>query len=331
MAKAAKEKLTAMIEVDVVQQADISFCILGRSPMIMNRFNKKAWQELLFPSEKRSRATMEQTLKHDPLAEFRGGLYRCRADDEPTAFHLPNGAFHGALAQVAVDLPGAARAQIERLTRVVDITVHLWGVPQMFMAMVRNSDINHTPDVRTRPIFPEWACKVTVRYVRSRITERTIANLLGGAGAIVGIGDWRGEKGGPYGAFSLVEENDEDFVRITKQQGYGAQMKAYTHPVAFDPDTEELYAWFCEEVKRREKDVPSAAKKGKRGVVLPEFEVIETNGSVRSENMDRRSKSLLEKRNKKAAKSGKGKVLAGILPSGKKRGRPRGNSRAAHQ
>src|SRR5262245_29604311 len=120
--KKASEK-TAMIEVDVIKQEDLNFCVLGHSPMIMNRFAQKAWQELLLPSERRSRATLEQTLKHDPLAEYRGALYRCRSEDEPTAFHIPNGAFHGALAQVAIDLPGAARTQIERLTRVVDVTV----------------------------------------------------------------------------------------------------------------------------------------------------------------------------------------------------------------
>lgn len=263
----AKIKETALLEVREIEMRTFRANLLGTSPMIMNRFSQKAWQELLFPSERRSRATMEQTLKHDPIAEFRGAIYRCRDEKAPTLVHVPNGAFHGALAAAAIDIPGAARAKIERLTKVIDVTVHLYGVPQMFMAMVRNSDMNHTPDVRTRPIFPEWACSIEVQYIKTVLTERTLMHLLGAAGKIVGIGDWRGQKGGPYGAFDIVGDDNATFKRIVKNQAKVAQRKAYEDPAAFDPDTEELFAWFQAELSKREKEAPSAKPRTRKTFV----------------------------------------------------------------
>lgn len=261
-----KKQESASIEVNEINMEEIRFNVLGTSPMIMNRFSQKAWQELLLPTARQSKATLESKLKHDPPAEFRGALYRNRSPKTPALIHVPNGAFHGAIAQAGVDMPGAAKAKLERLTSVVDVNINLFGVPYLFMAMVRNSDMNRTPDVRTRPIFPDWACTVTVRYVKQLITQQTIANLFGAAGVIVGIGDWRPQKGGSYGTWTLVSDSNAAFKSIVSKQGRKAQQAAYDNPVCFDTDSEELMAWFTAELSRRERD-DGPKKKLKRGVV----------------------------------------------------------------
>jgi hypothetical protein len=252
MKKPKKTAETVYQEVTEIHMREARFNLRGASPLIMHRFSQKAWRELLYPSPRENQAALEQTLKHDPMDEYRGAFYRNRDDETPTLFHLPNGCFHGAIAQAAIDIPGAAKAQIERLTRVVDVQINLYGTPQIFCAMVRNSGITRTPDVRTRPIFPQWACTIVVRYVGSILTEKTIAALVGAAGKIVGIGDWRGEKGGPYGSWELVDDKDERFRSISKQQNRKAQQLAFDSPAFFDTDTEELLTWFSQEVERRE-------------------------------------------------------------------------------
>lgn len=251
MAKSAK-KTTEVLDIQELVMREIRFNVLGASPMIMNRFSQKAWQELLFPSARENRAGLEQSLKHDPHAEFRGAVYRNRDPKSKSLIHIPNGAFHGALASAALDIPGAAKSKMERQTSIIDTNIELFGLPRIFCTMVRNSDMNRTPDVRTRPIFPEWACRITVRYLVSTMSERTVANMLGASGQIVGIGDWRPQKGGPYGCFKLVEDGNKNFNHIIKTQGRLAQQHALDHPVAFDTDTEELLAWFHAEVRRRE-------------------------------------------------------------------------------
>jgi hypothetical protein len=251
MAKKPTQK-TETLEIKEIEMGEFVAHLLGASPMIMNRYGQKAWRELLLPSKSQNRASLEQSLKHDPVAEFRGAVYINRDQKGQSAIHVPNGAIHGALSAVAIDIPGAKKAQMERLTRVTDVNIELFGLPQIFCAMVRNSDQNHTPDVRTRPIFPEWACKVTIRFVRPILTERTVGNLLSAAGRIVGVGDWRGQKGGPYGAFDIVGEDNSDYRRLIKTQGRLVQLKALEKPVAYDEDTQELLSWFHEEVARRE-------------------------------------------------------------------------------
>jgi hypothetical protein len=271
---AKPKKTDTVLEIQAIEMRHIVFNVCGASPMIMNRFSQKAWRELLFPSGRKSTAELEQSLKHDPIAEFRGAVYMNRDNKRPTAIHVPNGAFHGALASAALDIPGAAKAKIERLTRVVDVTIDLFGLPQVFCAMVRNSDMSRTPDVRTRPIFPRWACRVSVSYVRAVLSERTIANLFGAAGLIVGIGDWRGQKGGPFGSFRLCGDGDAEFTNIVKTEGRAAQLKALEQPIFYDDDTRELLTWFETEVARREKDVPSSANGSKKGRRAPSVPVI---------------------------------------------------------
>src|SRR5262249_16341950 len=154
------------IEVQEIHLVEAEYCVLIYN-LIMHRFPFKAWQELMLPSVRENRASLEQKLKHDPTAEYRSAFYLNRDSKRPALFHIPPGAFHGARASAAIDTAGARKAQIERLTKVVDLNIDLYGIPQIFCAMVRNSDMNRTPDVRTRPIFPVAACRITVRFLKN--------------------------------------------------------------------------------------------------------------------------------------------------------------------
>lgn len=255
-----KKKEEKAIEIQEIKVGRVKCYIVGVTPMIMHRFDKKAWEELLFPKGRANRAEREQSLKHDPIGEFRGALYLNRDPKQPAAIHIPAGSFSAAISNAALDLPGASKAQIKRLTTISSTQINLFGVPKLIMNMVRSSDQNRTPDVRTRPIFPEWACEIEIEYISSLIREGQVINLLGAAGKIGGIGDWRPQKGGSYGKFRIVQMNDPEYLRITKTQGKIKQEQAIKKPVAFDADSEDMLAWFEAEVRAREKNVPSSKK-----------------------------------------------------------------------
>lgn len=228
--------------------------VVGTSPLIMHRFAFKAWQELLYPSAKKNAAERASSLKHNPIEEYQGCFYRNRDPKQPALFHLPNGMPHQSISAAALDMPGATRASMERWLQVVGLNINLFGVPQMFMAMVRNSDMNKTPDVRTRPIFPRWACSVELEYKVDPLTDQNVLNLFAAAGIIVGFGDWRPQKGGPYGKFRLCNADDKEYREVVKTEARTAQQHAFDHPSYFDPDTGELMAWFTAEVARRRQD-----------------------------------------------------------------------------
>jgi len=254
-----KKKVDEAIEITPIQMASVKCHLIGTSPLIMHRFPKKAWEQLLFPKGRANAAEKADNLKHDPLNEFRESVYRNRDARQGAAIHLPSGAFTKAIASAALDLPGATKAQILRLVSVKSTQINLYGVPQMFMAMTRSSDIARTPDVRTRAVFPSWACEIDIGFVSTLVKQNQVVNLFAAAGVIVGLGDWRPQKGGAYGRFDIVDPSSADYQHIIRTQGRAVQLQALDNPDAYDVDTDELYSWFVQEADRREKVIPSAA------------------------------------------------------------------------
>src|SRR5580765_1634842 len=187
-------------EIIEVTRGQFDCCILGTSPLILNRMSEKAKRELLMPKGRKNAIEKATTLKHEPVAEYRASAYRLHDEDAPTLLAILSTAFKRAIGTAALDMPGAKKAQIGRLTYIEGEYVGIFGVPKLFMSIVRSADMNKTPDVRTRAIVPQWACRVGITYVEPLIRPQAVANLLAAAGLTVGVGDWRSEKGaGSYG------------------------------------------------------------------------------------------------------------------------------------
>lgn len=249
--KAKVEKETEIQILEVVK-GEMEFCILGTTPLIMNRMSQKVWFELLAPKGKKTGVEKASSLKHDPIQEFRNSPYIISDPKAPTLLCILPTAFKRAMGTAALDTPGAKKAQIGRLVYIEGEQLPIYGTPQVFMAITRSADMNHTPDVRTRAILPEWACKLRVKFTKPVLREQSIANLLAAAGFQSGVGDWRQEKGsGSYGSFKLVSADDKDFVRIVKTQGRAVQQGALDNPEAYNSETEEMLAWFSVEAAAR--------------------------------------------------------------------------------
>lgn len=249
---AAVKAVETEIKIIEVEKCKMQFCILGTSPLIMNRMSQKVWFELLAPKGKKTAADKASSLKHDPIEEFRNSPYVIDDPKADTLLGIMPSAFKRAIGTAALDMPGAKKAQILRLIFIEGEITPIYGIPKVFMAITRSADMNRTPDVRTRAIIPEWACALTVEFTKPILREQSIANLLAAAGFQSGVGDWRQEKGsGSYGAFKLVSADDKDFVRITKTMGRKEQQKAMDKPEAYNSETEEMLSWFGAEIKRR--------------------------------------------------------------------------------
>jgi hypothetical protein len=240
-------------EIDILRVTHGRFdaCVLGTTPLILNRMSRKAMRELLQPKAKKNAAEKASTAKHDPIAEFRSSAYQDRDPNAPALIQHLSSAFKGAIAGAALDLPGATKTQIGRLTWVVGERIHIFGTPKVFCAITRGADANRTPDVRTRLIVPEWACRITVAFVTPLLKDVGVANLLASAGVTQGVGDWRTGKGkGTFGGFELVNDDNPEWVR-RMAIGRKDQEVAMANPVAYDEDTEELLAWWEREMKAR--------------------------------------------------------------------------------
>ena len=60
--------------------------------------------------------------------------------------------------------------------------------------------------LRTRAIFRDWGATITVQTDNQFVAEEDVERWLDYAGAYVGIGDWRPDKSGDFGRFSIKTE-----------------------------------------------------------------------------------------------------------------------------
>jgi len=238
------------ISVIEVTQDEVTFRLISRSPLIMERVGPKAWRELLFPAGRKTAADKLSSLKHEPTQEFRQAAYRTATG--PTLLYMPATAFKDALRSAAVDLAGVTKAEIGRLTYISQDRIPIYGIPQLIMSVVRSSDMAKTPDIRTRPIIPVWATEITIQFVRPKLNNQAIGNLLAAAGMTIGVGGWRQEKGsGSYGLWRICTPQEDDLYDAIKEQGRGVQEAAMAEPVCYDDQSSEMLEWFAEEFERR--------------------------------------------------------------------------------
>jgi hypothetical protein len=268
-----------------VHEGTVTFHLLGMEALFHNCLSNKAKHELLLPSGRKNEAEKKSTLKHVPLDEFRSSVYVNMGKGPTLIQHLAS-AFRGAMRTAALDLPGVTKSEIGRMIRVRGDhqdgdRVDIYGIPFVDMRIVRQAGMNRTPDVRTRAIMPEWACKITVKFVIPQLKEQAIANLLTAAGLYIGIGDGRNEKGAlSYGLFRIVDENDADYKRIVKAGGRAAQVAAMENPVAFNDETEELLSWYKDAVKTHRSFAPLKGK-AKAETLATAGAIAVTNGKAK--------------------------------------------------
>ncbi len=251
--KASTAAESGAITITGIDVGVVTCLIKGTSPLIFNRMAEKAKRELLLPKGRKTAADKAQNLKHDPIQEFRSSVYqRDAAIGGPTRLILPSPAFKGAMSTAALETPGAKKAQVGRLVWIEGTHVDVYGVPELLMSVVRSADMNRTPDIRTRAILREWACAINVRYAQPTLNRTAIATLLAAAGIIVGVGDFRQEKGkGNYGQFTLVNQDDEGMLRIMKGGGRKEQDEALEAALPYDAESAEMLEWYTAEVARR--------------------------------------------------------------------------------
>lgn len=247
---AAKKKTEEFeaIYIEPIEREILDLCLVGLTPLVFNKQSEKARRDLLFPPNK-TKAERKTTMKHDPLAEYQNSVHRLT--EGPTLLAFPSSGFKKAMMTTALDIPGATKAGIARQVRVHSYMTPIYGIPKMYMTGVIQAGMSKAPDVRTRAIVEEWACTLQISYVRGLLNGTTLTNLVNGAGQLIGIGDYRQEKGaGDFGLFEVRGPKDKEFLRIVKA-GREEQTLAMKDPDFFDLETEELFSWFLGEKKRR--------------------------------------------------------------------------------
>ena len=87
-----------------------------------------------------------------------------------------------------------------------------------------------------------------------QLSVQAVVSLLCNAGVLIGVGDYRQQKGkGSYGAFRVLGEGEDDaeWADLVANHGRAAQEPALSEPEFANEETAELMSFYSGEVQRR--------------------------------------------------------------------------------
>jgi len=250
---AVKKAEAGTLQIDALKQGRVTLKLIGTTPFYFNAMSAKAKRSLLIGGGKKTAAEKKE-IKHNPEEEFRDSIYRMPKGETLLGFPAPG--VKGAMATAALETPGVTKSSVQRLIFLPEQKIKMWGKPFLKMDVVRSADMNKTPDIRTRAFLPRWCAEVDIAFVQPTLSTHAIVSLLQNAGVVVGIGDFRQEKGrGSYGTFSVAGDDLGDWQGYwdeVTQEGRDVQQYAMENPEFADDDTLELMNLLEEERQRRE-------------------------------------------------------------------------------
>lgn len=254
-----KKTKPTQIYIHQIPERELTCYLVGTTPLYINCMSEKARQQLLYPSGRKTTGDKATSLKHNPHEEFQDCIHRMPEGDE-TLLGFPASAPKRAMSEIAVDIPGVKKAQIGRLVKVIGDPeknlIPIWGFPNLSMEPVRNSDMNHTPDIRTRAKVKRWVSRITVTFPIELINENSIINLLVMAGRYIGLGDGRPGKGIlNFGMFKVLSISEQSKLKDILVLNRKAQEKAMEQEMPADPESARLLSWYDEQIKLRGKKV----------------------------------------------------------------------------
>lgn len=194
--------------------------LVGDTPLITHAWSEKAKRQMLQKQVKAPKAGREAK---DPHQDFIDSLYEM----EPGVYGFPAMGIKNCILSAAHKDKGIPRtgvmaalwldADMRRVRpalagAICDMPlIRIWGSsPEMREDMVKvGSGLNKTADLAYRGQFTYWAFRISGSYNSSILNAEQLAFLIRDAGPAFGLGEWRNEKKGMFGAFHLGSLEEE--------------------------------------------------------------------------------------------------------------------------
>lgn len=176
--------------------ACIAVELTGTSPLIQNNFSQKAIEEML----SKQMGITRQREKKKPSEVIENAVIR-NVNGEVA---MPPTAFKAAMltATSAIKTFDKKKTLLKTNLFVVGNSIKIrYEKATSRMDMVRLP--SGVPDVRFRPQFENWSARILVQYPDTLFDSTSIADLVERSGR-VGIGEWRPEKNGTYGTYTVT-------------------------------------------------------------------------------------------------------------------------------
>lgn len=177
--------------------------IRGISPMIQHQWAEKSLKEM---RDKHAGKKTKNREARDPEQEAQDAMYRTD-DGEPG---VPLLAIKAAIINAAHKDIGVEKTLVRKAIFI------LGGGKNRVLPMTCSDPIMRedyvrvgmgSTDLRYRPQFDEWQSSLDIEYDADLMQPNDIVNLLNRAGFGVGLCEWRPEKGGDFGRFTVVSSD----------------------------------------------------------------------------------------------------------------------------
>lgn len=182
--------------------------IVGTAALICNQFSEDAKSALREKFEG-AQINPNRSKKRNPQREFEQASYRLEED----GYGFPAGAIKDAMGDSVLVLKetmrdlGYTKVFIKRVVRIPTrlLRLELEGEPEM----VEDTIVNQMKGAVLvyRPYFWPWRAVVPIEFNKALIPYDHVLTILEYAGYHIGIGNWRPDRGGDYGTFTLDREH----------------------------------------------------------------------------------------------------------------------------
>lgn len=196
------------IEIPEIKLTRLVVTIAGETPLITHRFGERARKAI---EDKQQGAARTAKPPREPEAEFRDALYvigdRCDHDCGDHADLHIYGFPTAGIKKALVSAGGRFADETMTILRgVINVQGDLLQIrapaPRMRSDTVRIDD-GKTSSIAYRPEFWPWEMDLPLVFNANLLTDAKVLNLVQLAGFSIGIGDWRPEKNGTFGQFSI--------------------------------------------------------------------------------------------------------------------------------
>jgi hypothetical protein len=205
--------MSERIEIDQIKVTNILVPIIGTSPLIMHNWSEKQKRAML--QAQQGKRAMKDV--RDPEAEYQAAFYRIAREGQSDGYGFPVTGFKAAIVGAArfygksikmtelkqfIFMRGVlTKADPQQLVEIV-------GQPEMREDVVRLGGMNRSADLRYRPEFKQWSAVLDVTFVQSSLSQGSVLSLIDAAGLGVGVGEWRPERRGEFGCFTIDQSKD---------------------------------------------------------------------------------------------------------------------------
>lgn len=202
MAK-AEEKAEEKAEVEAVRIEHFELEVEGIRPLMEHKFSDRSKEQML---NKQKGKTKEISKRDDGVIARE--IEECihRTSDGQVGF--PAAGFKKAMVEAAPYLQGLnkklSRGAFYVMGDDADLVPMEYKKQLINESVVRLSGPGRPAQVRFRPVFTKWKCRLPIKYNARQITPQEIIALANTAGFHIGVGDFRPQCSGTYGMFQVA-------------------------------------------------------------------------------------------------------------------------------